>query len=157
MPDHRDHADHMAANRLNWDSRVPIHVASQFYEVAAFKEGRSSLLPAEIAEVGDVHGKTLLHLQCHFGLDTLSWARAGALVTGVDFSSAAISAARELAADLRIEARFIESNVYDLRATLSDIFDVVFSSYGVWCAARPPRMGADRRQLCQAWRLLLHH
>ena len=131
MPHYRDHADDMAANRLNWDERVRIHVASDFYNVAAFRAGATTLLPVEVEEVGEVLGKTLLHLQCHFGLDTLSWAQVGALVTGVDFSGAAITTAQTLAQELKIDARFIESNVYDLREALTGTFDVVFASYGV--------------------------
>jgi len=131
MPHYRDHADDMAANRLNWDERVRIHVASDFYNVAAFRAGATTLLPVEVEEVGEVLGKTLLHLQCHFGLDTLSWAREGALVTGVDFSGAAITTAQTLAQELKIDARFIESNVYGLREALTGTFDVVFASYGV--------------------------
>ena len=131
MPHYRDHADDMAANRLNWDERVRIHVASDFYNVAAFRAGATTLLPVEVEEVGEVLGKTLLHLQCHFGLDTLSWAQVGALVTGVDFSGAAITTAQTLAQELKIDARFIESNVYGLREALTGTFDVVFASYGV--------------------------
>ena len=70
------------ANRANWDERVPIHVSGEFYDVASFKGGQERLQPFEIDEVGDVSGKELLHLQCHFGIDTLSWARRGARVTG---------------------------------------------------------------------------
>src|SRR5215204_6209229 len=73
------------ANRANWDERVPIHVSGEFYDVASFKEGQERLQPFEIEEVGDVTGKELMHLQCHFGIDTLSWARRGARVTGFDF------------------------------------------------------------------------
>jgi SAM-dependent methyltransferase len=120
-------------NRRFWDEAVAIHLASEFYDVASFKAGRSTLLPVEVAEVGDVHGKTLLHLQCHFGLDTLSWARAGATVTGVDFSGEAIEAARALAAELGIDARFLRSNVYDLPGAFSERFEIVFTSYGVLC------------------------
>jgi SAM-dependent methyltransferase len=88
--------------------------------------------PYEIAAIGDVKGKSLLHLQCHFGLDTLSWARLGARVTGVDFSSASIGLARELAADLGIaDARVVESNIYQLPMRLGDEFDVVYTSRGV--------------------------
>src|ERR687896_33310 len=74
------------ANRANWDERVPIHVSGEFYDVASFKGGQERLRPSEISEVGDVSGKDLLHLQCHFGIDTLSWARRGARVVGLDFS-----------------------------------------------------------------------
>jgi SAM-dependent methyltransferase len=120
-------------NRKLWDGMVPFHVASDFYDVASFKAGRSSLMRLEREEVGEVAGKTLLHLQCHFGMDTLSWARLRADVTGVDFSPAAIAKARELAAELGIVARFIESDVYKLPNVLQESFDVVFASYGVIC------------------------
>src|SRR3989337_1874468 len=131
MPDYRDHAEEMAANRMNWDERVPIHVAAGFYNVAAFKAGKSKLKPVELSEAGDVRGKTLLHLQCHFGLDTLSWAREGAIVTGIDFSDRAIEAARALASETGIDARFVLSDVYSLPDKLNGQFDNVFASYGV--------------------------
>ena len=70
--------EHLLANQRWWDEAVPIHAASEFYDVASFKAGKTSLMPVELREVGDVQGKTLLHLQCHFGMDTLSWAREGA-------------------------------------------------------------------------------
>lgn len=125
--------DYMETNRRRWDELVAVHVKSDFYDLASFKAGKTSLLPVELAEVGDVHGKTLLHLQCHFGMDTLSWARAGASVTGIDFSFEAIKTARGLAADLGIQARFVESNLYDLPANLDGQFDIVFTSYGAIC------------------------
>ena len=125
--------DPVAANRRLWDARTPIHVESAFYDVDGFRAGASSLRPLEVAEVGDVRGRRLLHLQCHFGLDTLSWARRGAEVTGLDFSSEAVAAARALADELGIgPARFVESDVYDASSALGgETFDVVFSSYGV--------------------------
>ena len=119
------------ANRRYWDGLVPVHLDSQFYDVAGFKAGNSTLKPTELREVGDVSGRSLLHLMCHFGLDTLSWTRLGARVTGVDFSGPAINAARRLAEDCDIEAVFIESDVYDLASKLDDQFDIVFTSYGV--------------------------
>src|SRR5918995_3694443 len=98
-------ADWLALNRAHWDERVPIHVGSEFYDVEAFLDGRRhvSLQPFEVAEVGDVAGRTLVHPQCHFGKDTLSWARLGAAVTGVDFSTPAIEAARNLAARVGLD------------------------------------------------------
>lgn len=124
--------DPVEANRRLWDARTPIHVRSDFYDVDGFRSGTTSLRPLEIEEVGDVAGKRLLHLQCHFGLDTLSWARLGADVTGLDFSAAAIAAARALADEVGIDARFVESDVYEAGAALAgETFDVVFSSYGV--------------------------
>ena len=125
--------EYLEANRENWNELVAIHEKSKFYDLAGFKSGKSSLKSVELEELGNVSGKSLLHLQCHFGLDTLSWARLGAKVTGVDFSDKAISVARSLSKELGIEANFICSNVYDLPKVLSDQFDIVFTSYGVLC------------------------
>ncbi len=122
--------EYIETNRRHWDEVVPIHVASEFYDVAGFLRDPDRLKPVELEELGDVRGKTLLHLQCHFGMDTLSWARRGAVVTGVDFSENAVAQARKLASELRIDARFIESSVYDLPLNLSETFDIVFTSYG---------------------------
>ena len=121
----------MEANRRLWDDRVDVHRRSDFYDVDGFRQGRSTLRPIELEDLGDVAGRSLLHLQCHFGLDTLSLARMGARVTGVDFSGPAVALARSLAAELGIEARFLESNVYQLTRALHEQFDVVFTSYGV--------------------------
>lgn len=123
----------MAANRRHWDEIVPIHAESDFYDVASFKAGESKLKPVELGELGDVRGKSLLHLQCHFGLDTLSLAREGAIVTGVDFSERAIETARALAEETSIEARFLVSDIYALPKALEGEFDIVFTSYGVLC------------------------
>ena len=118
------------ANRLGWNLRTPVHVQSQFYDVEAWKAGRTSLNPMEIREVGDVKGKKLLHLQCHFGQDSLSWARLGARVTGCDLSDAAVAEARRLGALEAASARFIQCNLYDLPQHLKGRFDIVFTSYG---------------------------
>src|SRR5471032_1761442 len=94
-------------NRAIWEVKTPLHLVSASYDVAGFKAGRTSLRRLEIADLGDVRGKDLIHLQCHFGLDTLSWARLGAKVTGLDFSEAAVQAAMELARAAGIDARFV--------------------------------------------------
>src|SRR6266851_9729420 len=96
--------DYLAANRRLWDEWTAINATSAFYDVEAFKRGGVRLRDWEIEEVGEVSGKALLHLQCHFGLDTLSWARLGAKVTGADFSEAGIERARTLAAEIGVEA-----------------------------------------------------
>ncbi len=118
-------------NRKLWDGYTRVHITSGFYDLPAFKEGKSTLEPMDLEEVGDVHGKTLLHLQCHFGMTTLSWARAGAVVTGVDLSGESIKTAKSLSEELNIPARFIESNIYDLPEQLDEEFDIVYTSYGV--------------------------
>lgn len=126
-------SDPIADNRRLWDAWTKINFESKFYDVDSFRDGRRGirLSDYEIDEVGDVKGKTLLHLQCHFGMDTLSWAKLGATVTGVDFSPAGIATARALAAEVGIDATFVESNVYDLRSALEGQFDVVYTSNGV--------------------------
>lgn len=126
--------DHRAANRANWDESVPIHLRSAFYDVAALRAGTARLYPIEQAELGPVHDRDVLHLQCHFGYDTLVLARQGARVTGLDFSPPAIAAARALAGELGLadRARFLESDLYDARAALADParFDLVFVTWG---------------------------
>ena len=118
-------------NRRWWDERVPIHVASDFYDVEGFKAGRSALLPFVVDEVGDVAGRSLVHLQCHFGLDTLSWARLGAEVTGLDFSAPAVDAARSLAAEAGIDAAFVAASLYDAAEALGGRrFDLVYTGIG---------------------------
>lgn len=123
----------MEVNRRSWDESVPLHVASRSYDVPAFKRGRLAIHPIEVTEVGPVRGRSLLHLQCHFGMDTLSWARLGAHVTGVDFSPPAVAAARLLSAETGLRARFIESNVYDLPGVLEGKFDIVYTGKGAIC------------------------
>lgn len=119
------------ANRAWWDERVAGHVESEFYDVARFREGGSTLRPFEVEEVGDVAGKRLAHLQCHFGLDSMSWARAGASVRGLDFSAPAVEAANALARDLRLDASFVEADVYDAVAALDgERFDIVYTGLG---------------------------
>lgn len=126
-----DAADWLALNRANWDDRVPVHVGSDFYDVDGFRAGASSLRDFELAEVGSVAGRRLLHLQCHFGLDTLSWARLGAHVTGLDFSAPAIDTARRLATEVHLAARFVVSDVYAAADALDgETFDLVYTGIG---------------------------
>jgi SAM-dependent methyltransferase len=123
-----------AANKALWDELTAIHEDSAFYDIEGFLAGASSLAAPELDELGpDVAGRRLLHLQCHFGLDTLSWARLGATVTGVDFSGRAIVLARRLAAQCDLPATFVESDLYTLPAVLAERFDIVFTSWGVLC------------------------
>ena len=103
-------------NRAMWDERVPLHLRSRLYDLPKFKAGGLSLRPDEIEDLGDVTGKELIHLQCHFGKDTLSWARLGANVTGLDFSEPAVRAAVELAEEIGLNARFVTADIYDAPA-----------------------------------------
>jgi SAM-dependent methyltransferase len=120
------------ANRQGWNLKTEVHKTSEFYQTEAWKaSGETSLNEIELRELGPhVAGRKLLHLQCHFGQDTLSWARLGAKVTGCDLSDNAIDFARELSRDLNIPARFVRCNLYDLPDHLKGKFDVVFTSYG---------------------------
>lgn len=127
------------ANKASWNKRTAVHKDSSFYDLESFKKGKSSLNEIELKALGDVKGKSLLHLQCHFGMDTLSWARKGAKVTGVDLSDEAIRLAKEINNELKLDAAFICSNIYELKvvetATFSGEkskgeFDIIFTSYG---------------------------
>jgi len=131
----RDQAG-VAANRELWERWTPHHLTSEFYDVEGFAADPAArpLDPIVRDVVGDVTGARLLHLQCHFGLDTVRLALAGASVVGVDFSSEAIHAARELAARMNVNAAFVEADVRDLQPEAVSAgrgFDVVFTSYGV--------------------------
>ncbi|MCZ8514962.1 class I SAM-dependent methyltransferase [Paenibacillus filicis] len=121
-------------NRLNWNDRTAVHAKSKFYNIDAFMAGENSQSGLEEAELGDVAGRTMLHLQCHFGKDSLSWARLGAHVTGVDFSEEAIALAQSLNEKLGHDARFLCSDIYDAKEALQgEQFDIVYTSYGVLC------------------------
>ena len=122
---------HFDTNRQWWDGVVPIHEASRGYDREGFLRGEKPLCPVERAELGPlVAGKKLLHLQCHFGMDTLNWARLGATVTGLDFSLPALEAARRLSAESGIPGRFVQANVYDAAAALGETFDIVYTGIG---------------------------
>lgn len=123
-------------NRKHWEELAELHPETDYYDVEEFLDGESTLDPIEREELGPVEGRSLLHLQCHFGLDTLSWARRGADVTGVDISTKAVEAARELAdkAGLESQARFVQSDVYELAddsPIANEEFDIVYTSFGV--------------------------
>lgn len=121
-------------NRRMWNELVDIHLAHPSYHVQEFLNGRSTLKQLEQLELGDVAGKTLLHLMCQFGLDTLSWARKGAVVTGVDIADQSILRANELKAKAGLDsARFIRSDLLDLSAHLNEQFDIIYQSYGTLC------------------------
>ncbi|MFJ8920655.1 class I SAM-dependent methyltransferase [Streptomyces sp. NPDC102415] len=127
--------DWREVNRARWDERVPIHAAGDYYDLDAFLAGRDVLRGFEIEEVGDVTGRTLLHLQCHIGLDTLSWARRGAAqVVGLDFSEPAVEVARGLAGSLGLSqerAAFVPSDVYDAAEAVPDsAYDIVYTGTG---------------------------
>jgi SAM-dependent methyltransferase len=128
----RDNAASFTANEELWNAWTAVHAAGDFYDLEGFKAGGVRIRPYEIELLGDVTGRSLLHLQCHFGIDTLSFARLGARVTGADLSPDAIELARMLADELGFpDARFVRSNLYDLPNALDGTFDIVYTSRGV--------------------------
>lgn len=122
--------DYLTINRKAWNDKTPYHVNSEFYDMPGFLNGRTSLNTIELDLLGDIAGKKILHLQCHFGQDTLSLAKLGAEVTGVDFSDQAIAQADKIAQTQGVNARFICCDIYSLPNNLTDEFDIVFTSYG---------------------------
>ncbi len=121
-------------NKKLWNDKVPVHLGSELYMLEEFLKGSSSLCPVVTQQLGDIKGKSILHLQCHFGQDSLSMARMGAKVTGVDFSEEAIKKAKDLNEQLNLDATFVEANVLELEKQLEGQFDIVFTSFGtiVW-------------------------
>ena len=151
--------EQLQVNRTNWNERTPVHAASESYDVEGFKAGRITLHDVERGEMGDVSGKTLLHLQCHFGLDTMSWARLGAKATGVDFSDAAIDLARSL-------NTVNWTLMFDLSAPMSMICQMRSMSSSTSCslrygvsvlAAGLGQVGVGGESPSQAGRHVLHH
>lgn len=134
-----NYQSYFEANKQSWNKRTAVHKDSAFYDLASFKKGKSSLNKIELEELGSVKGKSLLHLQCHFGMDTMSWQREGAHCVGVDLSDEAIKLAKEINEELKLKAEFICANIYDLKSALKvsptgvdleGTFDIVFTSYG---------------------------
>ncbi len=129
-----DNNEYLESNRDSWNKRTPVHIDSAFYSQQDWLEGKNSLNSIELDVLGDVKGKSVLHLQCHFGQDSISLARMGAEVVGVDLSPIAVAKASEFAQDLKAEARFLCSNVLQFKHPDNKQFDIVFASYGaiVW-------------------------
>ncbi len=122
--------NYIEINRESWNQRTEAHLKSEFYDLEGFINGKSSLNPIELNLLGDIAGKSILHLQCHFGQDTISLSRLGAEVTGVDFSDKAIESAKKIAVKTGSSAKFICCDIYDLPEHLYEKFDIVFTSYG---------------------------
>src|SRR5215472_5746876 len=126
--------DYLAVNMANWDERVPAHVASEGYEVARFVSDPafiSDVVRFDQPRLGDVRGLRGVHLQCHIGTDTISLARLGAGMTGLDFSPASLAQARRIAGLAGADVRFVEAAVYDAAAALGpEPFDLVYTGIG---------------------------
>lgn len=123
--------DYTKVNKKWWDNITSVHAKSSLYNLKKFGKSATSLQTVELQELGTIKGKTILHLLCHFGMDSLSLARKGARVTGVDLSSQSILLAKSLSQELKIPADFICSDVYTLDKKLDKKFDIIFMSYGV--------------------------
>lgn len=123
--------NYFKTNKATWNEKVKAHAKSDMYDLEAFKKGKSSLMPYELKALGDVVGKTLLHLQCHFGQDTLSWSRMGAKCVGIDLSDEGIKLAKVLNDELKLNAQFICCNVLSTSDFIQETFDIIFTSYGV--------------------------
>ena len=126
-----NNSEYFNANKATWNDKVKVHAESDMYAMEAFKKGKTSLMRYELEALGDVEGKSLLHLQCHFGQDTLSWSRLGAKCTGVDLSDKGIKLAQQLNKELKLDANFVCCNVLDTSEYIKETFDIVFTSYGV--------------------------
>lgn len=122
--------DYLEKNKHSWNERTSYHIRSGFYNMENFLKGQTSLKEIELPLLGDIAGKRILHLQCHFGQDTISLARMGAKVTGIDLSDNAIAQANLLTKQTKVDARFICCDIYDLPNHLNEQFDIVFTSYG---------------------------
>ena len=124
--------DWREANRALWDERVAVHLAPGGYDVEALRQGRARLNAIEERELGPVKGLRVLHLQCHFGRDSLILAQRGATVVGLDFSTPAVETANKLAAEMKLSARFIQADLYDAPKAIAEprAFDLVFTTWG---------------------------
>lgn len=122
--------NYLEINRQSWNNRTDAHLKSEFYDLDGFLNGKTSLNEIELDLLGDINGKSILHLQCHFGQDTISLSRLGARVTGIDLSDRAIESAKQIAKDTNSKAKFICCDIYDLPNHLNEKFDIVFTSYG---------------------------
>ncbi len=122
--------NYLETNRKSWNAKVEPHLKSDFYFVDEFLKGRTSLNSIELELLGEIAGKSILHLQCHFGQDSISLSRLGAQVTGIDLSDTAIEAAKNLAQKAETSTEFICTDLYNLPNVLDRKFDMVFTSYG---------------------------
>lgn len=122
--------NYIEINRQSWNNKTDIHLQSEFYNLNGFLNGKSSLNDIELTLLGNLTGKTVLHLQCHFGQDSISLSRLGATVTGIDLSNKAIDRAKQLALETNANTKFICCDIYDLPNHLEEKFDIVFTSYG---------------------------
>lgn len=124
-------SNYVEINKNAWNLKTEIHIKSDFYGNEAFLKGKSSLKEIELNLLGNIQGKSILHLQCHFGQDSISLSRMGAKVTGIDLSDKAIERARGFAQQANVDTEFISCDIFDLPNHLDKQYDIVFTSYGV--------------------------
>ncbi len=126
--------DYKKINKIAWNKKTAVHQDSIFYDMPSFKAGKNTLKRIELDLLGNIEQQSVLHLQCHFGQDSISMSRMGARVTGVDLSDKSIELARTLATELNQDVQFVNCDLYSLREHVSDHYDIVFTSYGtiIW-------------------------
>lgn len=128
-----DNQEHFKTNKALWDERAKAHIKSDFYDNESFLNGRNTLNDVELNALGDISGKSIIHLQCHFGQDTLSMARMGAKTVGVDISEEAVRIGRDLNKQLSLDTKFVCCNVLDTLDHVNESFDIVFVTFGATC------------------------
>lgn len=126
----KEEFDYISINKQTWNDKTDVHIDSEFYNNDSFLKGKSTLNAIELELLGDVKGKKILHLQCHFGQDTMTLARLGASTVGVDLSDKAVQRATEFANQLNLDATFVCCDIYDAPKHIDEKFDIVFTSYG---------------------------
>lgn len=128
-----DYKTYFDSNKDLWNNKTDVHIDSEFYDNESFLKGRNSLNPFELEYLGDVTGKKILHIQCHFGQDSISLARMGAKVTATDISDQAIQKGREFNEQCGTDVKFVETDTYHINDHITDTYDIVFMTYGVIC------------------------
>lgn len=126
----KENFDYIKINKQTWNNKTDVHIASEFYDMKGFLDGKSTLNSIELELLGDIKGKSILHLQCHFGQDTITFSRMGAKATGIDLSDKAIERAHEFASKLNLDTNFVCCDIYDTPKYIDEKFDIVFTSYG---------------------------
>ena len=126
----KEETNYININKQTWNNKTDVHIDSEFYDMKGFLDGKSTLNSIELELLEDISGKNILHLQCHFGQDTMTFSRMGAKATGIDLSDKAIERAREFATKLNLDTTFVCCDIYDTPKYIDEKFDIVFTSYG---------------------------
>jgi len=126
----KEETNYIKINQQTWNNKTDVHINSDFYDMKGFFEGKSTLNSIELELLGDISNKKILHLQCHFGQDTMTFSRMGAKATGIDLSDKGIDRAKEIATKLNLDTTFVCCDIYDTPKYIDEKFDIVFTSYG---------------------------